>query len=29
VDNHRAKVFEKLELANSNELLVFLRDNGL
>ena len=29
VENHRAKVFFKLELANSNELLVFLRDNGL
>jgi FixJ family two-component response regulator len=29
VENHRAKVFAKLELANSNELLVFLRDNGL
>ena len=29
VENHRAKIFEKLELANSNELLVFLRDHGL
>jgi FixJ family two-component response regulator len=29
VDNHRAKIFEKLELANSNELLAFLRDHGL
>jgi FixJ family two-component response regulator len=29
VENHRAKVFAKLELANSNELLMFLRDNGL
>jgi FixJ family two-component response regulator len=29
VENHRAKIFDKLELANSNELLVFLRDNGL
>jgi DNA-binding NarL/FixJ family response regulator len=29
VENHRAKIFSKLELANSNELLVFLRDNGL
>jgi FixJ family two-component response regulator len=29
VENHRAKIFSKLELANSNELLVFLRDNRL
>ena len=29
VENHRAKVFAKLEVANSNALLVFLRDNGL
>ena len=29
VDNYRASIFDKLELANSNELLVFLRDNGL
>jgi FixJ family two-component response regulator len=29
VENHRAKIFDKLELANSNALLVFLRDNGL
>ena len=29
VENHRAKIFDKLELANSNELLVFLRDNNL
>ena len=29
VENHRAKIFAKLEVANSNALLVFLRDNGL
>ena len=29
VENHRAKIFFKLELANSNELMAFLRDNGL
>ncbi len=29
VENHRAKVFAKLEVANSNALLVFLRDSGL
>lgn len=29
VENHRAKVFAKLEVPNSNALLVFLRDNGL
>jgi FixJ family two-component response regulator len=29
VDNYRASIFDKLEIANSNELLVFLRDNGL
>ncbi len=29
VENHRAKIFAKLELANSNALQGFLRDNGL
>ena len=29
VENHRAKIFTKLEVANSNALLVFMRDNGL
>jgi FixJ family two-component response regulator len=29
VENYRAKIFDKLELANSNELLAFLRDFGL
>ena len=29
VENHRAKIFSKLEVAHSNALLVFLRDNGL
>ena len=29
VENHRARIFDKLELANSNELLAFLRDNNL
>lgn len=29
VETHRAKIFAKLELANSNALLAFLRDNGL
>lgn len=29
VENHRAKIFAKLEVAHSNALLVFLRDNGL
>ena len=29
VESHRARIFAKLELANSNALLVFLRDNGL
>jgi FixJ family two-component response regulator len=29
VEAHRAKIFAKLELANSNALQVFLRDNGL
>ena len=29
VESHRAKIFAKLEVANSNALQVFLRDNGL
>jgi len=29
VESHRAKLFAKLDVANSNALLVFLRDNGL
>jgi len=29
VETHRAKIFAKLDVANSNELLVFLRDNDL
>jgi FixJ family two-component response regulator len=29
VETHRAKIFAKLEVANSNELLIFLRDHAL
>jgi FixJ family two-component response regulator len=29
VETHRARIFVKLELANSNALQAFLRDNGL
>ena len=29
VETHRAKIFSKLDVANSNALLAFLRDNGL
>lgn len=29
VESHRARIFAKLEVANSNALLVFLRDHGL
>jgi two-component system response regulator TtrR len=29
VETHRAKIFAKLDVANSNELLVFLRNNEL
>jgi DNA-binding NarL/FixJ family response regulator len=29
VETHRANIFAKLDVANSNELDHFMRDNGL